>query len=73
MWNDGLIIEIMDLSHIHLLAVTICSSRYLELPTVLHEAMQASQLEVRPEFCFSELSWPLFSSDYSAFHYLALA
>ena len=45
MWNDGLIIEIMDLSHIHLLAVTICSSRYLELPTVLHEAMQASQLE----------------------------
>ena len=28
---------------------------------------------VRPESCFSELSWTYFSCDYSAFHYLALA
>ena len=27
---------------------------------------------VRPESCFSELSWTYSSCDYSAFHYLAL-
>ena len=30
-------------------------------------------LSVRPESCFSELSWTYFSCEYSAFHYLALA
>ena len=35
--------------------------------------MNAIVLKVRLESCFSELSSPYFSCDYSAFHYLALA